>query len=258
MQPQIKHIVVCSDRELLVLALRKITEDECECQTVSPVTAPFDFERIAAGTHPDIVILDTDAGVFPLMRQLQTEMPDVPIVVWERSGQTEPALNALHAGARGILLDICTAKDVSDCLNGAAQGRVWVPQSVTQAVLDYRQFRLSRRESQLLALVSQGLRNKEIAYALKISEGTVKVYFSRLFSKLGVSDRYELALLGLRHFSSMQPETAGTATQSESNSTEYPKSVFVNRPARKPAAVSQSWPEMRKVRSDTGVQARNA
>jgi hypothetical protein len=47
--------------------------------------------------------------------------------------------------------------------------------------------------------VVQGLRNKEIAYALNISEGTVKVYFSKLFQKLGVSDRYELAMLGLRH-----------------------------------------------------------
>jgi hypothetical protein len=48
-------------------------------------------------------------------------------------------------------------------------------------------------------LIGQGLRNKEIAFALNITEGTVKVYLSKLFSKVGVSDRYELALLGLRH-----------------------------------------------------------
>jgi DNA-binding CsgD family transcriptional regulator len=62
---------------------------------------------------------------------------------------------------------------------------------------------LTRREGQLVMLLSQGLKNKEISAALSISEGTVKVYLSRLFQKVGAKDRFELALYGLRNFRSM-------------------------------------------------------
>jgi DNA-binding CsgD family transcriptional regulator len=63
---------------------------------------------------------------------------------------------------------------------------------------------LTRREGQLISLLSQGLKNKEIATALNISEGTVKVYLSRLFQKVGVKDRFELALFGLKNLTAAQ------------------------------------------------------
>ena len=56
-----------------------------------------------------------------------------------------------------------------------------------------------------MALLAQGLRNKEIAFSLQIGEGTVKVYLSRLFRKLGVSDRFELALYGLKNLAMDYP-----------------------------------------------------
>ena len=58
--------------------------------------------------------------------------------------------------------------------------------------------RLSPREQQLMRLVAQGLSNKQLAAELMISEGTIKVYLAKLFRKLGVHDRYELAIQGLR------------------------------------------------------------
>ena len=62
-----------------------------------------------------------------------------------------------------------------------------------------RPIALTKREGQLVSLLSQGLKNKEIASMLLISEGTVKVYLSRLFQKVGVKDRFELALYGLKN-----------------------------------------------------------
>jgi DNA-binding CsgD family transcriptional regulator len=67
---------------------------------------------------------------------------------------------------------------------------------------------LTKRESQLVALLSQGLKNKEIASTLQISEGTVKVYLSRLFQKVGVKDRFELALYGLRNLQNMAGDSS--------------------------------------------------
>jgi DNA-binding CsgD family transcriptional regulator len=63
---------------------------------------------------------------------------------------------------------------------------------------------LTQREGQLVSLLSQGLKNKEIATTLMISEGTVKVYLSRLFQKVGVKDRFELALFGLKNLTTGQ------------------------------------------------------
>src|SRR6185503_15843601 len=63
---------------------------------------------------------------------------------------------------------------------------------------------LTQREGQLVSLLSQGLKNKEIAVTLMIGEGTVKVYLSRLFRKVGVKDRFELALFGLKNLTTGQ------------------------------------------------------
>jgi DNA-binding CsgD family transcriptional regulator len=64
-----------------------------------------------------------------------------------------------------------------------------------------RRVALSPRERQLLGLLPQGLKNKEIAYKLGIAEGAVKVYLTRLFRKVGVNDRFELALFTLKNLS---------------------------------------------------------
>jgi two-component system nitrate/nitrite response regulator NarL len=229
MEPHIPTLMVCTDRELLTLALERIAGDDYRCEIVPSDQAGSHFAQVAPSQFTGIIILDIEAGVVAeLIRKIQANMSGVPVIVWQRSGASEPSLNALESGARGVLHDSSCGGDIRACLKSVNEGHVWVSQFVTQAVLNYRRCRLSRREGQLLNLVSQGLRNKEIAYQLGISEGTVKVYFSRLFDKLGVSDRYELALLGLRHYAatpSGAPEATGTAS-------EYPKSVFVNRPVR--------------------------
>jgi DNA-binding CsgD family transcriptional regulator len=83
-----------------------------------------------------------------------------------------------------------------------AEGGLWFEEALKASFTTMRTISLTRRESQLVSLLSQGLKNKEIAATLFISEGTVKVYLSRLFQKLGVKDRFELALFGLKNMPS--------------------------------------------------------
>ena len=86
-----------------------------------------------------------------------------------------------------------------------------------------------------MSLLSQGLKNKEIATALNISEGTVKVYLSRLFQKLGVKDRFELALYGLKNLTpgGNMMEASQVTAQKPSAVWQPPRSFFVERiPAR--------------------------
>ncbi len=159
--------------------------DQFRCQRCSP-----------ENDRPAAIIMDLPQ---PSLGAFIQSQGGVPVISWQRSTASEPALNALDLGAAGVLNDVSNPEDVRACLQAVTSGMRWVPPSVTQAVLNTRRCHLSRREGQLLKLIAQGLRNKEIAYALSITEGTVKVYLSRLFTKVGVSDRFELALLGLRH-----------------------------------------------------------
>ncbi len=190
-----------TDRELLVWALERITDGEFRCEVVrqTPTGAPVHQETSA--DSPSAIIIDFQAGVFELIKKLSVNSRHAPIVVWQRSRANEPSLNALDWGAAGVLHDNSSPADVLACLKSVTQGFAWIPDFVAQAASRSRRCHLSRREEQLIRLVVHGLRNKEIASVLNITEGTVKVYFNRLFQKLGVSDRYELALLGLRHCS---------------------------------------------------------
>jgi len=199
-QPECEVVGVYTDRELLRWALERIAEREFRFELM-----PRAGSSEAAGPGPLLpslpaaIIVDLQNGVFELIRKVSSALPRVPIVVWQRTSASEPSLNALDWGAAGVLHDNSAPAEVLACLKSVKEGNAWVPVSVAQAASRSRRCNLSRREGQLLRLVVQGLRNKEIAYALNISEGTVKVYFSKLFQKLGVSDRYELAMLGLRH-----------------------------------------------------------
>jgi DNA-binding NarL/FixJ family response regulator len=102
-------------------------------------------------------------------------------------------------GVRGVLRKTLSPELLAKCLNKVSEGELWFDKALTASFLSAKMVTLTKRESQLVGLLSQGLKNKEIATTLTISEGTVKVYLSRLFQKVGVKDRFELALYGLRN-----------------------------------------------------------
>ncbi len=149
-----------------------------------------------------------------------------PLAIWERVEATEHALNALLLGVQGVLLDTSTPGEVLECIETILGGGVWVPPAVAKAAIVSRQCHLTKREGDLMHLIASGLSNKEMGYRLGIGVGTVKVYLSRLFRKLGVSDRYELALISLRHGGGTTESTLANGPQPTG-----PRSVFVPRRA---------------------------
>ena len=102
-------------------------------------------------------------------------------------------------GVRGILRKTLPSDLLIKCLQRVNEGEFWFEKALTDSFLSAKRIALTKREGQLVSLLSQGLKNKEIASMLLISEGTVKVYLSRLFQKVGVKDRFELALYGLKN-----------------------------------------------------------
>jgi len=165
---------------------------------------------LSAGAHnTDVLIIDKGLGaktVLEALSQLPAEhgatRSTVPaVVVWGMSITEAEALKFLQAGAKGILRKSADPDKVLACLRAAAQGRSWMQDSVfREATPADTQIRtdLTPREHQVMELVEQGFKNREIAQELGIRPGTVKIHLKHIFEKTGVRGRHGLALNGLR------------------------------------------------------------
>jgi DNA-binding NarL/FixJ family response regulator len=164
------------------------------CETIAGL------QEQLARSSPDVLLLDLSPEVtFTLLSDLKQSAPETAVVLWVTSISTELAFQAMGLGVRGILRKQLPADLQVKCLQRVYAGELWFEKGLTDSFLNARRVVLTNREGQLVSLLSQGMKNKEIAAALMVSEGTVKVYLSRLFEKAGVKDRFELALFGLRN-----------------------------------------------------------
>jgi DNA-binding NarL/FixJ family response regulator len=153
----------------------------------------------------DILFLDLTSGMsFELLRELKRKAESCKVLLWVNGISTELALQAMGLGVSGIVRKTLPAETLMECLRKVGQGELWFEKTLTDSMLSARKVSLTRREGQLITLLTQGLKNKEIATVLCVSENTVKVYLSRLFQKVGVKDRFDLALYGLRNVAAGQ------------------------------------------------------
>jgi DNA-binding NarL/FixJ family response regulator len=142
--------------------------------------------------------------VLDALEQLSAEQEHSAIpglVVWGMSITEAEALRFLQAGAKGIIRKSADAPTVLACLRSVASGHSWMQDSVfREAIMPQSQIRtdLTPREQQVMELVEQGFKNREIAQELGIRPGTVKIHLKHIFEKTGVRGRHGLALNGLR------------------------------------------------------------
>ena len=111
------------------------------------------------------------------------------------------ALRLLQSGARGIIRKTADLASLMACLRTIASGRTWMEDCVFRDSVradGYPRSELTPREHQVLELVEQGFKNKEIALELGIRPGTVKIHLKHIFEKTGVRGRYGLAISGLK------------------------------------------------------------
>jgi two-component system, NarL family, response regulator len=154
---------------------------------------------------PDVLMLDKAFGIQAILEWLSVSKaarspenePGPAVVVWGVSVTEAEALRFLQAGARGILRKTAGIPAILACLRAVASGRSWMEDCVFRdsARADrYPRSELTAREQQVLELVEQGFKNKEIAQELGIRPGTVKIHLKHIFEKTGVRGRYGLAL----------------------------------------------------------------
>ena len=245
------NVLLCTGEPVLAEGLTRVLEgrdadSEGPLSLVGVCSGPDDLKADMERLQPDLLLVDLTTSVnFEVLSGLNELATETRIVLWVHEISTELALQAMSLGIRGILRKTLPVESLCRCLSRVYDGELWFEKALTDSLMSARRYSLTRREGQLVSLLSQGLKNKEIATALDISEGTVKVYLSRLFQKLGVKDRFELALYGLKNLSpaSPLPDTAGghKGTRIPANSArpdwQTPRSFFVERPGPRPAEV---------------------
>lgn len=158
------------------------------------------LEEQVRAAPPDLLLLEVNSGLtLDTIRRVLAAAPATAIILWVGAVPAEFLSQSLDMGVRGLLGRNSSVDLHRECLLEVAAGRMWVDREVSRRLLWIDKIALTQRERQLMGLLAKGLRNKEIAWSLGITEGTVKVYMSRLFVKVGAGDRFELALLALKN-----------------------------------------------------------
>ncbi|MGY1604976.1 response regulator [Geodermatophilus sp. SYSU D00815] len=159
------------------------------------------LEAVAA-VAPDVVLMDLSMPVLDgvaATARITERHPEVAVLVLTSFSDRERVRDALDAGAVGYVLKDTDPADLLESIRSVARGDSPLDPRVARTVLRDRRAAspaadLTEREQQVLALVGQGMANKQIARALGIREGTVKAHLTSVFQRIGVRDRTSAAL----------------------------------------------------------------
>jgi DNA-binding NarL/FixJ family response regulator len=135
---------------------------------------------------------------FLVLAKICQRVPHVKIALWSESIPVEIAYRAMKLGVRGIFRRSDSIDFLVRGLKEIEEGHLAFDKALTTCFLQAPPPELTKREAQIVPLVAQGLKNKEIASVMGIGDPTLRTYLTHLFRKLGVKDRYELALYGMR------------------------------------------------------------
>ena len=189
----------------LAHVLKSFPEIELEILNVSAAS----LAEAVQNRDRRVLIFDFQPDHFGYLHELRTRIPDCKVVLWLRAISHELAFQTMRLGVRGILRKTVPPHLLVKCVKTVAAGEMWFDQDLTASFLEAKTVALTARESQLVELVSQGLKNKQVATELGIAEATVRIYLSTLFRKLDLQDRYELAIYGMKNMVPTRPSSQG-------------------------------------------------
>ncbi len=201
---QKKKIAICETQPITAEGLRVLLESGQDFEFIDWAESLETGASLVRNSRPDLLIVDKAFGthaVLDCLHDLQTFEPPPLIIVWGVSMTEAEALRFLQAGASGIIRKGANLQTLMSCVNTVAAGRNWMEDTVFRDAARHERHtrsELTARESQVLQLVEQGFKNKEIAQELGIRAGTVKIHLKHIFEKTGVRGRYGLAITGLK------------------------------------------------------------
>jgi len=196
-----RNVSVCDTQPVTTEGIRTLLSGTGDLRFLKACESLAQASEIVRLQAPDVLVVDKAFGIQAILDWLGSVATSTSIVVWGTSITEAEALRFLQAGARGILRKTAGVQALLSCLRAVASGRSWMEDSVFRDNTRddrYPRSELTSREQQVLELVEQGYKNKEIAADLGIRPGTVKIHLKHIFEKTGVRGRYGLALNGLK------------------------------------------------------------
>ncbi len=213
------RVLVVDDHEVVRIGLRTALEDVDDVNIVGEAATAEEAVAKAKKLRPDVVLMDVrlggegDRGGIDACRELMSGDTGIKVLMFSSYGERETVLAAIMAGAIGYITKNVRRSELVDALHTAARGdsqldpRVVAPlleqlRSVSQEKVRH-DGGLTAREQEVLALIAEGITNRQIAERLVISEHTARNHVGNILGKLGFTSRAEAAVyatrLGLKH-----------------------------------------------------------
>ncbi|MCW5976818.1 MAG: response regulator transcription factor [Bryobacteraceae bacterium] len=199
-----KTVGVCDTQPIAAEGLRMLVTQSPDLQFRFAVASLAEAATLVRADPPDILVVDKGFGaqaVLSWVTEIHAAAPSVAIIIWANTVSEAEALRMLQSGIRGIIRKSADAASMQTCLQSVSAGTSWMEDSLFREQPRrerYASSDLTPREQQVLKLVEQGMKNREIARELGIRAGTVKIHLKHIFEKTGVRGRYGLAIFGMK------------------------------------------------------------
>lgn len=206
--------LLAEDDPRLQRAFEELAQDEPSLDLLGVAGDGEHAVQLALQFEPQVVLMDIQMprlNGIGATRRIKRAVPHVQVVIWTVFGDDQHVFEAIKAGAVGYLLKDSPADELVEGIHAAARGESLLhPAVATRVIQEFQRIRaaaedapdliceLTARETEILRLMAEGKRNREIADALFLSEKTVKNYISSILFKLQVNSRTEAALLAVK------------------------------------------------------------
>lgn len=202
------RVMIVDDHAVMRTGLRYTLKSFDDLELVGEAGSGASAIEKCARLQPDVILMDM---VMPGMDGAETTLrirqccPEIQIIALTSFQEKDMVERALQAGAIGYLLKNVAAKDLAQAIRAAHAGRPTLSEEATEALIQSTRQKtelghdLTNREREVLALMSKGLTNTQIAEQLTISQSTVKFHVKGILSKLGAANRAEAVNLAWQH-----------------------------------------------------------
>jgi DNA-binding NarL/FixJ family response regulator len=200
------RLVLADDHPIVLQGLKQLFEQHSGFEVAAACASGEEAIRAVTAHEPDVAVLDLRMGSasgLDVVRALTSAKTRCRFVILTAVMRDEDVAEAVQLGVAGLVLKESSPDSLVDCVRAVAAGERWIRHesfvnalagAVRAQAAPTPQSTLTPRELEIVRLVAQGLRNKEIAERLSITEGTVKVHLHKAYDKLGVDSRIELVL----------------------------------------------------------------
>ncbi|MEK6620044.1 MAG: response regulator transcription factor, partial [Chloroflexota bacterium] len=218
---------------LTLIGMKAVLEREPAMQVIATVTDGEEAVARTAELEPDVVVTEIDLPKLSgdkAAQRIRRELPHVGVVIVTAHDEEQKLFDAIRAGAAAYLPKDCEPSELVDTIRRVRDGQFLInekifsrPAVASRVLAEFRELSvygpgstrvfapLSPREVQILDNIAQGMKNKEVAYALAISEQTVKNHMSSILRKLSVNDRTQAVVYAMRQGWIKGPEVARTS-----------------------------------------------